>query len=35
VKGQYAHFEVDNPPLYDKLVRELSACHGAIPPEPK
>ncbi len=35
VKGQYAHFEVDNPPLYGKLVRDLSACHGPIPPEPK
>jgi hypothetical protein len=35
VKGQYAHFEVDNPPLYRKLVRDLSACHGPIPPEPK
>jgi hypothetical protein len=35
VKGQYAHFEVDNPPLYGKLVRDLSACHGAIPAEPK
>jgi len=35
VKGQYAHFEVDNPPLYGKLVRHLSACHGVIPPEPK
>ena len=35
VKGQYAHFEVDNPPLYGKLVRDLSACHGPIPAEPK
>lgn len=35
VKGQYAHFQTDNPPLYDKLVRRLSVCHGEIPPEPK
>ncbi|HLK93300.1 MAG TPA: hypothetical protein VKZ18_25640 [Polyangia bacterium] len=35
VKGQYAHFEADNPPLYGKLVRDLSVCHGPIPPEPK
>jgi len=35
VKGQYSHFEVDNPPLYGKLVRDLSACHGPLSPEPK
>jgi hypothetical protein len=35
VKGQYAHFEQNNPPLYGKLVQKLSVCHGAIPPEPK
>jgi hypothetical protein len=35
VKGQYAHFEVDNPPLYGKLVRDLSTCHGPLPAEPK
>ncbi|HVV51998.1 MAG TPA: hypothetical protein VHO06_20175 [Polyangia bacterium] len=35
IKGQYAHFEADNPPLYQKLVRALSVCRGPIPPEPK
>jgi hypothetical protein len=35
IKGQYAHFEQNNPPLYQKLVRRLSLCHGEIPPEPK
>jgi hypothetical protein len=35
IKGQYAHFEANNPPLYQKLVRRLSVCHGEIPPEPK
>ena len=35
IKGQYAHFEANNPPLYRKLVRRLSVCHGEIPPEPK
>jgi hypothetical protein len=35
MKGQYAHFPQFNPPLYDKLVRHLSLCRGAIPPEPK
>ena len=35
VKGQYAHFEANNPPLYQKLVRRLSVCGGRIPAEPK
>ncbi len=35
IKGQYAHFESNNPPLYRKLVQRLSVCHGEIPPEPK
>ena len=35
IKGQYAHFEANNPVLYGKLVRRLSVCHGEIPPEPK
>jgi hypothetical protein len=35
IKGQYVHFQANNPPLYDKLVRHLSVCHGEIPPEPK
>jgi hypothetical protein len=35
VKGQYAHFESNNPPLYGKLFQRLSVCHGTIPPEPK
>ena len=35
IKGQYAHFEANNPPLYKKLVRRLSVCRGEIPPEPK
>ncbi len=35
IKGQYAHFEQNNPPLYQKLVRRLSVCRGEIPPEPK
>jgi hypothetical protein len=35
IKGQYAHFEANNPPLYQKLVRRLSVCRGEIPPEPK
>lgn len=35
IKGQYAHFEANNPPLYQKLVQRLSLCHGEIPPEPK
>jgi hypothetical protein len=35
IKGQYAHFQSNNPPLYDKLVHHLSLCHGEIPPEPK
>jgi hypothetical protein len=34
IRGQYPHFEVNNPPLYRKLVRRLSVCHGAIPPAP-
>jgi hypothetical protein len=32
--GQYPHFSVNNPPLYQKLVRRLSVCQGEIPPEP-
>lgn len=35
LKGQYAHFEANNPPLYQKLVQRLSVCRGEIPPEPK
>lgn len=35
VKGQYAHLEQNNPPLYQKLVRRLSICHEEVPPEPK
>ena len=35
IKGPYAHFEANNAPLYQKLVRRLSVCHGEIPPEPK
>ena len=35
VKGQYAHFEANNPPLYQKLVQRLSVCRGNIPAEPK
>jgi hypothetical protein len=35
IKGQYAHFQTNNPALYDQMVRHLSACHGEIPPEPK
>ncbi len=35
IKGQYAHFEANNPPLDQKLVQRLSVCHGEIPPEPK
>jgi hypothetical protein len=35
IKGQYAHFEANNPPLYQKLVQRLSVCHGEIPAEPK
>ena len=35
IKGQYTHFQTDNPPLYEKMVRHLSLCHGEIPPEPK
>ena len=35
IKGQYTHFQSNNRPLYDKLVRDLSVCHGEIPPEPK
>lgn len=35
IKGQYAHFEANNPPLYHKLVRRLSLCRGEIPSEPK
>jgi hypothetical protein len=34
-KGQYAHFEQGNPPLYRKMVERFSACQGKIPPEPK
>jgi hypothetical protein len=34
VKGQYANFQTNNPPLHDKLVRHLSLCHGQIPSEP-
>jgi hypothetical protein len=34
IKGSYAHFENNNPALYQKLVRRLSVCHGEIPPEP-
>jgi hypothetical protein len=35
IKGQYAHFEQNNPALYQKLVRRLSVCRGETPPEPK
>jgi len=35
ITGEYPHFEVNNPPLYQKLVRRLSVCQGEIPPEPK
>jgi hypothetical protein len=35
ITGQYPHFEPNNPPLYQKLVRRLSVCRGEIPPEPK
>jgi small-conductance mechanosensitive channel len=34
VRGPYAHFRANNPPLYQKLVQRLSVCHGQIPPEP-
>lgn len=34
IRGQYPHFEANNPPLYQKLVRRLSVCQGEIPPAP-
>jgi hypothetical protein len=34
IRGQYPHFAVNNPPLYQKLVRRLSVCRGELPPEP-